>query len=151
MKLIYVEDEGSLWTAVNEINWTMKWNWIVKLIEWAAAGGPAQGNQWMNKQRNLILLNLFDLWMVCLPRREGSANQLSFSFNQINIHQFHFFNNWRIGLMVDWLKKNERVDLAKAGCFCLFLELVGYGRGTRQWLRQEEKTKTKSNPSAIQL
>ena len=38
---------GGLWTAVNEINWTMKWNWIVKLIEWAAAGGPAQGNQWM--------------------------------------------------------------------------------------------------------
>ena len=36
---------------------------------------------------------------------EDSANQLSFSFNQINIHQFHFFNNWRIGLMVDWWKE----------------------------------------------
>ena len=104
MKLIYVEDEGSLWTAVNEINWTMKWNWIVKLIEWAAAGGPAQENspihEWLMK------------WIAVLAecpsiKEKKSINQIEFWFHWLIFFIEgpalpHSFNGVWFGLL-SWL------------------------------------------------
>ena len=82
------------------------------------------------------------------PRREKDKFDLNFPAGrpQGKINQIIFLlfiaagsGDWSILELSNRAAAGERTMKS----FLLFLELVGYGAGTAQWLRQEEKTKKK--------
>ena len=125
MKLIYVEDEGSLWTAAQPT-----FSLFSFLFE----------NEKRNEEKRVELL---------AAQRNSPMNEMnccscggrSAPLNSSTLHSLpsiHFFKFVGRQQMKKWLMKEEKwrncwwIYLAKKGWFVGFFSFVGYGRGPRQ-------------------